>query len=84
MLYSLSHALAAPCAGNFPPMGEPQLMSGGVDSWFAKALEAAHSVIAGACARPVPCTTTPLFTRDRSIQHTTPEVFWDLGGKDMQ
>lgn len=35
-------------AGNFPPMGEPQLMSGGVDSWFAKALEAAKAVIAGA------------------------------------
>ena len=29
-------------------MGEPQLMSGGVDSWFAKALEAAKAVIAGA------------------------------------
>lgn len=35
-------------AGSFPHMGPPQLQSGGVDVWFAAALDAAKSVIAGA------------------------------------
>ena len=35
------------CAGGLPAMGPPQLQSGGVDTWFSAALDAAKAVIAG-------------------------------------
>jgi hypothetical protein len=31
-------------------MGPPQLQSGGVDTWFSAALDAAKAVIAGECS----------------------------------
>ena len=39
--------IRAHCAGSFPPTGPPVLQSGGVDTWFAAALDAAKSIIAG-------------------------------------